>query len=134
MPVQLLPASAAAFAPRASSVNVVLGSKVEPWLTQTLKRINRTKRPLNSVCQHQRCLTETLSPHAIWTLASLMLPKAPDSELRKDSNPLSTTRVGDTVSLQSISRNTQTVKIQVNNTFCGRVSDRWELVRFFSLV
>ena len=89
MPVQLLPASAAAFAPRASSVNVVLGSKVEPWLTQTLKRINRIKRPLNSVPQHQRCLTETLSsPNAIWTLASLMLPKAPESELRKDANPL----------------------------------------------
>lgn len=89
MPVQLLPASAAAFAPRASSVNVVLGSKVEPWLTQTLKRINRIKRPLNSVPQHQRCLTETLSsPNAIWTLTSLMLPKAPESELKKDSNPL----------------------------------------------
>ncbi|KAK0621321.1 hypothetical protein B0T17DRAFT_533672 [Bombardia bombarda] len=89
MPVQLLPASAAAFAPRASSVNVVLGSKVEPWLTQTLKRINRVKRPLNSVPQHQRCLTETLSsPNAIWTLASLILPKAPDSELTKDVNPL----------------------------------------------
>ena len=89
MPPQLLPASAAAFAPRASSVNVVLGSKVEPWLTQTLKRINRVKRPLNSVPQHQRCLTETLSStNAIWTLTSLMLPKAPDSELRKDPNPL----------------------------------------------
>jgi hypothetical protein len=89
MPPQLLPASAAAFAPRASSVNVVLSSKVEPWLTQTLKRINRIKRPLNSVPQHQRCLTETLSSStAIWTLTSLMLPKAPDSELRKDSNPL----------------------------------------------
>lgn len=89
MPPQLLPASAAAFAPRASSVNVVLGSKVEPWLTQTLKRINRIKRPLNSVPQHQRCLTETLSStNAIWTLASLMVAKAPDSELRKDSNPL----------------------------------------------
>ncbi|KAJ2970593.1 hypothetical protein NUW58_g9643 [Xylaria curta] len=89
MPPQLLPASAAAFAPRASSVNVVLGSKVEPWLTQTLKRINRVKRPLNSVPQHQRCLTETLSsPNAIWTLASLMLPKWPDAQLRKDSNPL----------------------------------------------
>jgi len=89
MPVQLLPASAAAFAPRASSVNVVLGSKVEPWLTQTLKRINRVKRPLNSVPQHQRCLTETLSnSNAIWTLASMMLAKAPDSELQKDSNPL----------------------------------------------
>lgn len=89
MPPQLLPASAAAFAPRASSVNVVLSSKVEPWLTQTLKRINRIKRPLNSVPQHQRCLTETLSsPNAIWTLTSIMLPKAPESELRKDSNPL----------------------------------------------
>lgn len=89
MPPQLLPASAAAFAPRASSVNVVLGSKVEPWLTQTLKRINRIKRPLNSVPQHQRCLTETLSSsNAIWTLTSFMLPKAPDSELRKDNNPL----------------------------------------------
>ncbi|KAI1267378.1 hypothetical protein F5Y18DRAFT_336575 [Xylariaceae sp. FL1019] len=89
MPPQLLPASAAAFAPRASSVNVVLGSKVEPWLTQTLKRINRVKRPLNSVPQHQRCLTETLSSqNAIWTLASLMLAKAPESELRRDPNPL----------------------------------------------
>lgn len=85
MPVQLLPASAAAFAPRASSVNVVLGSKVEPWLTQTLKRINRVKRPLNSVPQHQRCLTETLSsPNAIWTLASLMLPKLPEAEMPED--------------------------------------------------
>lgn len=89
MPPQLLPASAAAFAPRASSVNVVLASKAEPWLTQTLKRINRVKRPLNSVQQHQRCLTETLSsPNAIWSMASLMLPKAPESELRRDSNPL----------------------------------------------
>ncbi|KAI1816797.1 hypothetical protein GGS20DRAFT_160504 [Poronia punctata] len=88
MPPQLLPASAAAFAPRASSVNVVLGSKIEPWLTTTLKRINRVKRPLNSVPQHQRCLTETLSsPNAIWTLASLMLPKHPESEQQSDSNP-----------------------------------------------
>lgn len=47
------------------------------------------KRPLNSVMQHQRCLTELLSnENAIWTLTSLMLPKAPESELRKDSNPL----------------------------------------------
>lgn len=87
MPPQLLPASAAAFAPRASSVNVVLSSKVEPWLTQTLKRINRVKRPLNSVPQHQRCLTETLSsPNAIWTLASLLLPKHPDTDLHEESN------------------------------------------------
>lgn len=88
MPIQLLPASAAAFAPR-SAPNIVLNSKVEPWLTQTLKRINRIKRPLNSVPQHQRCLTETLSgAAALWTLCSIMLPKAPDSELRRDSNPL----------------------------------------------
>ncbi|CAN9196786.1 unnamed protein product [Alternaria alternata] len=88
MPISLLPASAAAFAPR-SNVNVVLASKVEPWLTQTLKRVNRVKRPLNSVQQHTRCLTETLSgPNAMWSLCSIMVPKAPDSELRKDSNPL----------------------------------------------
>jgi hypothetical protein len=85
MPVQLLPASAAAFAPRASSVNVVLGNKIEPWLTQTLKRINRIKRPLNSVPQHQRCLTETLSlPNALWTLASVMLPKLPEADMPQD--------------------------------------------------
>lgn len=88
MPIQLLPASAAAFAPR-STVNVVLNTKVEPWLTQTLKRVNRVKRPLNSVQQHTRCLTETLSgSNAIWSLCSIMVPKAPDSDLRKDPNPL----------------------------------------------
>lgn len=88
MPLQLLPASAQAFAPRAPP-NIVLNTKVEQWLTQTLKRINKIKRPLNSVPQHFRCLTETLGgENAIWSLASLMLPKAPDSELRKDSNPL----------------------------------------------
>ncbi|KAM3451747.1 hypothetical protein MY3296_005027 [Beauveria thailandica] len=85
MPVQLLPASAAAFAPRAASVNVVLGSKVEPWLTLTLKRINRVKRPLNSVAQHQRCLAETLAnKNAIWTLASVMLPKLPEADMPTD--------------------------------------------------
>lgn len=88
MPINLLPASAAAFAPRATP-NIVLNTKVDPWLTATLKRINRIKRPLNSVPQHFRCLTETLSSQsAIWTLCSIMLSKAPDSELRKDSNPL----------------------------------------------
>lgn len=85
MPVQLLPASAAAFAPRAASVNVVLGSKVESWLTQTLKRINRVKRPLNSVAQHQRCLAETLAhKNAIWTLASVMLAKLPEADMPTD--------------------------------------------------
>ena len=86
--MQLLPASAQAFAPR-SAPNIVLNTKVEPWLTQTLKRINKVKRPLNSVPQHMRCLTETLGGEsAIWSLAALMLPKAADTELRKDSNPL----------------------------------------------
>ncbi|OAA74607.1 hypothetical protein LEL_08188 [Akanthomyces lecanii RCEF 1005] len=85
MPAQLLPASAAAFAPRSASVNVVLGSKVESWLTLTLKRINRVKRPLNSVAQHQRCLAETLAnKNAIWTLASVMLPKLPESDMPTD--------------------------------------------------
>ena len=88
MPVQLLPASAAAYAPRAS-VNVVLGSKVEPWLTQTLRRVNRVKRPLNSVQQHRRCLTDILSlPSAIWTLASILVAKAPNSELDRDEDLL----------------------------------------------
>lgn len=89
MPIQLLPASAKAFATR-SAPNIVLGSgKVEPWLTASLKRVSKVKRPLNSVPQHMRCLTETLGgEQAIWSLASIMLPKAPDSELRKDDNPL----------------------------------------------
>ncbi|KAL4896640.1 hypothetical protein BDV59DRAFT_110042 [Aspergillus ambiguus] len=88
MPTVLLPSSAAAFAPR-SSPNVVLNARIEPWLTATLKRVNRVKRPLNNVTQHTRCLTETLSsPNAIWTLCSMMFPKAPDSDLRKDEDPL----------------------------------------------
>ena len=88
MPLALLPASAQAFAPR-SGPTIVLGTRVETWLTHALKRINRVKRPLNSVNQHFRCLTETLSgPSAIWTLASIMVPKAPETELKKDSNPL----------------------------------------------
>ncbi|EEP77191.1 conserved hypothetical protein [Uncinocarpus reesii 1704] len=87
MPTSLLPASAAAFAPR-SSPNVVL-HRVEAWLTATLKRVNRVKRPLNNVGQHTRCLTETLSStNALWNLCSIMLPKAPESELPKDDNPL----------------------------------------------
>jgi len=88
MPSVLLPASAAAFAPR-SAPTIVLNTKVEAWLTQTLKRINKIKRPLNSVPQHYRCLTETLSGSgAIWTLCSVMVPKKPDAELVRDSNPL----------------------------------------------
>ena len=88
MPQQLLPASARAFETR-SKPNIVLSTKVDPWLTATLKRVNRIKRPLNSVPQHFRCLTETLSSEsAIWTLCTLCLPRAPETELVKDSNPL----------------------------------------------
>ncbi|KAI8710641.1 hypothetical protein NCS52_01544900 [Fusarium sp. LHS14.1] len=92
----LLPASAAPFAPRASSISVVLGSKVEPWLTQTLKRIKRDEQRcdnrlkqlrFDSVSQHQRYLTETLSsPNAIWTLTSIMLPKTPEADFKCDAN------------------------------------------------
>lgn len=86
MPLQLLPANAKAFAPR-SAPNIVLdySRRVDDWLTQTLKRIRpatRVKRPLNSVPQHYRCLVDTLAgPAAIWTLASLMLPIAPEMDL-----------------------------------------------------
>jgi hypothetical protein len=89
MPPQLLPASAAAFRPRASSVHVVLGSKVERWVTDILRHVAHVKRLGKSVQEHQRCLTEILSsPHAIWMLSSIMMPKAPDADLWKDSNPL----------------------------------------------
>jgi hypothetical protein len=89
MPPQLLPASAAAFKPRASSVHVVLGSKVERWVTDILRHVAHVKRLGKSVQEHQRCLTEILSsPHAIWMLSSIMMPKAPDADLWKDSNPL----------------------------------------------
>jgi hypothetical protein len=68
---------------------VVLDTKVNPWLTQTLKRVNRLKRPLNSVPQHTKCLTELLSgPSAIWNLCSILVPRAPESELEAHSNPL----------------------------------------------
>ncbi|GKU11063.1 unnamed protein product, partial [Fusarium langsethiae] len=85
--MQLLPASAAAFSPRPSSVNVVLGSKVETWLTSILKRIRRDRSCLKSVPQHQRFLTNILSsPNAIWTLASFMLPKTPESDFKRAAN------------------------------------------------
>lgn len=80
MVMTLLPASAAAFAPRASPT-VVLNSRPEQWLTATLKRVNRVKRPLNNVTQHTRCLTELLSStNAIWNLCSIIVPKTPESE------------------------------------------------------
>ncbi|CCX17435.1 Similar to hypothetical protein [Tuber melanosporum Mel28]; acc. no. XP_002835271 [Pyronema omphalodes CBS 100304] len=88
MPALLLPDTAAPFAPR-SSPTVVLPTKVDPWLTSTLKRVNRIKRSLNSVPQHLKCLTDTLSlPSAIWHLCTIMTPKAPSSQLANHSNPL----------------------------------------------
>ena len=88
MPCVLLPASAAAFAPR-SAPNVVLNKKAEAWLTQTLKRVKQDKRPLNNANQHTRCLTEILGgPEAFWTLCSIMVTKAPDAKLCKDDDPL----------------------------------------------
>ncbi|KAA8912789.1 hypothetical protein FN846DRAFT_259774 [Sphaerosporella brunnea] len=88
MPALLLPNTASPFAPR-SSPTVVLNTKVDPWLTATLKRVNRIKRSLNSVPQHMKCLTETLSqPSATWNLCTLMVPKAPASHLDKHDNAL----------------------------------------------
>ncbi|KAF4973024.1 hypothetical protein FSARC_601 [Fusarium sarcochroum] len=87
MPAKLLPASAAPFASRPLYVDVILNSKVEKWLIQTLKHITVPRRPLNSKLQHQQCLIEILSsPGAVWTLTSVMLPKTPESEFKKDDN------------------------------------------------
>ncbi|ELQ44051.1 hypothetical protein OOU_Y34scaffold00105g3, partial [Pyricularia oryzae Y34] len=64
--------SVAAFTPQPSSMTVVLGSRIEPWLTESLRRI-KPNEPLNSVAEHQTCLSKVLSsPNAIWILASLM--------------------------------------------------------------
>lgn len=78
MPSELLPASAAAFAPYAA-VSVVLKAEVPSWLTETLIRMSKTKdsRAFKTAQQHQIYLVATLSsPNAIWALASLPLPKA----------------------------------------------------------
>jgi hypothetical protein len=48
--------------------------------------LNLVKRPFDSVAQHQRCLTETLSlPTAIWNLTTLKL-KSPESGLLRYSD------------------------------------------------
>ncbi|KAF2150975.1 hypothetical protein K461DRAFT_228408 [Myriangium duriaei CBS 260.36] len=89
MPLQLLPKSAAAFAPRAAPT-IVLGAKVEPWLTHHLRKMSKVRRPLHSITQHHQRLTEFLGgDEALWNLCSLMLPKAPEKGLTKDDdNPL----------------------------------------------
>lgn len=87
--MQLLPKSAAAFAPRAAP-NIVLNTRVEPWLTQAIKRVAKVKRTLNNPQQHHRVLTELLGgTAAIWNLASIILPKAPKADLDQyDDDPL----------------------------------------------
>lgn len=83
MPTVLLPASAAAFAPR-SSAKVVLNIEVVPWLAATLERL---KWPRTDVARSTNRLTKVLSsPSAIWTLCSLLFPKIPESELKKDED------------------------------------------------
>lgn len=86
MSFTLLPATAAAFAPRSPPI-VVLNAIVEPWLTRASKRTCRKKRLLNSFTQQCNYLTETLgSSDEIWLLCSITLPKAPNSELRTDTD------------------------------------------------
>lgn len=88
MPAVLLPRTAAPFAER-SAPTIVLDTVVNPWLTQTLKRVNKHKRPLNSVPQHLKCLTEILSgPSAIWNLCSLCVPRLPEAQIEQQSNPI----------------------------------------------
>ncbi|KAK5442634.1 hypothetical protein LTR55_012309, partial [Exophiala xenobiotica] len=88
MPTTLLPASAAAFAPRSRCI-VVLSAQAAPWLASTLKRTSKIKRSFNTVLQQTRYLTEILSsPNATWSPCSIMVPKAPEADLRRESNPL----------------------------------------------
>ncbi|TLD04419.1 uncharacterized protein PgNI_12169 [Pyricularia grisea] len=72
--------SVAAFMPQSSSI--LFGSRIEPWFTESLRRI-KPNEPLNSVAEHQTCLSKVLSlPNTIWILVSLMR-KGPNFE----SNP-----------------------------------------------
>jgi len=88
MPAVLLPRTAAPFAER-SAPTIVLDTVVNPWLTQTLKRVNKHKRPLNSVPQHLKCLTEILAgPNAIWNLCSICVPRLPEAQIEQQSNPI----------------------------------------------
>ncbi|TLS20691.1 uncharacterized protein PpBr36_11039 [Pyricularia pennisetigena] len=72
--------SVAAFTPQPSSMTIVLGSRIKPWLAESLRRI-RPNEPLNSVAEHQTCLSKVLSsPNTIWILASLMREGPKDSD------------------------------------------------------
>ncbi|KAF3200446.1 hypothetical protein TWF191_003729 [Orbilia oligospora] len=62
MPAVLLPRTAAPFAER-SAPTIVLDTVVNPWLTQTLKRVNKHKRPL-------------------------CVPRLPEAQIEHQSNPI----------------------------------------------
>jgi len=86
MPSQILPRTAAAFAPR-SPPKIVLGDKVEPWLTQTLKRANKIRRPLHTIRQHITCLIELLGgDDAIWDLTTLIHSRDPETLFNQDQD------------------------------------------------
>ncbi|KAI5285440.1 hypothetical protein KEM54_000571 [Ascosphaera aggregata] len=75
MPNVLLPATAAAYAPR-SPPHIILQDPVEEWLTSTLRNSLRVKKPLNKIHQHTKFLKELLSSEsANWLLCSILLPK-----------------------------------------------------------
>lgn len=73
---------------------MVLSTRAEPWLTQTLKRVNRQKRPLNSVSQHKKCLEDILAgTEATWLLASMILPTKATADFDKRDDKMVETMV-----------------------------------------
>ena len=80
MPLELLPASAGAFAPRSQTI-VRLGSNVHSRLTTILKRIDKSIRCIRNVSQQVQHLERILSSkNAIWTLCSVLIPKSPEAD------------------------------------------------------
>jgi hypothetical protein len=60
-------------------------SNAESWLTQRLIGIGYKRIHLKSVQNHKKCLGKVLSSEdAIWTLCSIMVPEAPESDLPRD--------------------------------------------------
>lgn len=56
-----------------------LGSKVEPWFNQAIKRTDEGEGFRSDGWKYQSCLKKMLSlSNAIWSLASIMLPHAED--------------------------------------------------------
>jgi hypothetical protein len=86
MPLDLLPASAGAFAPRSQTI-VRLGSNAHSWLTTILKRIDKSIRCIRNVSQQVRHLKRILSSkNAIWTLCSVLIPKSPEADSLRSLN------------------------------------------------